>query len=198
MKKSLLILLFSLLISSTSTNAIVSPVGFSFISKGLHGQFPPIDWSVYGMRFNVFGAEHKNVVGIDVGGYNVTNELFGGMQLGLFNYNKKTSYIVLGQIGLVNTNVGKTFALGGQLGIFANNNEGPATIIGIQAAIANLGKQTTIYGWQLGVYNRAFRVVGFQFGLVNYADNLHGFQVGLLNMCKSCLIEIMPGINMGF
>lgn len=189
---------FTLLMSSSKIFALVSPVGFSFISKGVQGQFPPKEWSVYGLRFNIFGAEHKNVAGIDAGGYNVTNEMFAGMQVGLFNYNKKDSYFVIGQLGLMNTNVGKTFALGGQIAIFANNNKGPTDIVGIQFAMANLGKQTTIYGWQLGIYNRAARVVGFQMGLVNYAENLHGFQLGLLNMCKSCLIEIMPGINMGF
>lgn len=199
MKNYIKALAFSLLlIVSVNTFAIVSPVGFSFISKGEAGQFPAKNWSVYGLRFNIFGAEHKNVVGIDVGGYNVTNEMFGGMQVGFFNYNKKNSYIILGQLGLMNTNVGKTFALGGQIALFSNNNKGPADIVGIQAALVNIGKQTSIYGWQLGVYNRAYRVVGFQMGIINYAENLHGFQLGLLNLCKSCAIKVMPGINMGF
>ncbi len=174
-----------------------SPIGFSFTSAGEYGNFPPSDWSVYGLRFNFFGAENKRVVGLDVGGLNVTTELFTGLQLGFINRNKKDAYLILSQIGFVNINSGRTIAVGSQMG-FLNNNQGPTDIIGVQLGAVNTGKAVSVYGWQMGAYNRAEKVVGFQFGVVNYADNLYGIQLGLLNICKSCLVSAMPGINIGF
>lgn len=191
------ILLFALL-STQKVFGLASPIGFSFTSEGKYGNFPPKDWSVYGLRFNVFGAENKNVMGIDIGGLNMTSELFAGMQLGFINIAKKDAYIALAQIGVANVNAGRTVAVGTQLGLLFNSNQGPADIIGVQLAPVNVGKEVSIYGWQLGGFNRAKKVVGFQFGVVNYTDNLYGVQVGLVNICKSCLIGVMPGINIGF
>jgi hypothetical protein len=196
--KILITICLFLCILSKESFALVSPIGFSFTSEGKYGNFPPKDWSVYGLRFNFFGAENKQVVGIDIGGLNITSELFAGMQLGLINYSKKDAYIILSQLGVMNTNEGRTIAVGSQLALLSNYNKGSTDIIGIQLALANIGKSTSIYGWQLGAYNRTEKVVGFQFGIVNYAEKLHGIQIGLLNICKSCLVGVMPGINIGF
>ena len=197
MKK--LILFLILMYSSFQASAYVSPVGFSFTHKGEGLNFPPKDWSVYGLRTNFFGAENKSVVGFDIGGLNITDELMGGVQIGGFNLNNKKSYLVGMQFGVIsNVNKGESLALGWQLAGISNHNEGAAKVIGAQMAIfANIGKKTKVYGTQLAIYNRAETVVGVQLGVVNYCDNLHGFQIGLLNVCKSCLIEIMPGVNIG-
>lgn len=197
--KNLIFLVLALLIVPQNTHAYFSPIGFSFTSKGESLNFPPKEWSVYGFRTNFFGAENKEVVGLDVGGYNLTRELMAGVQLGGVNVTEKKAYFLGAQFGLfANINRGDTSVLGVQMSAIVNNNKGPTDIIGIQVALANVGDKTSVYGYQMAIYNRAYRVVGAQLGIVNYADNLHGVQIGLLNICKSCLIGIMPGINIGF
>lgn len=198
MTKPMKIAVLFLTIISLNTHCLVSPIGFSFTSEGEYGNFPPKDWSVYGIRFNVFGAENKQVVGLDFGGYNVTTDLIAGMQMGLFNHSKKDAYFILGQFGLMNSNKGKTYALGTQFAVFSNYNKGATEIVGIQFALANVGNETSVYGWQMGVYNKAKKIVGFQMGLINYVDSLYGIQLGLLNFCNSCFIPVSPGINIGF
>ncbi|MCR9203987.1 MAG: hypothetical protein NXH75_05395 [Halobacteriovoraceae bacterium] len=197
--KNIALFLIVFLIIPINTQAYFSPLGFSFTSEGEALNFPPKDWSVYGLRTNLFGAENKEVVGFDIGGFNLTRELMAGVQFGGVNVTEKKAYILGAQFGaFANINRGDTNILGVQISAIVNNNKGPTNIIGAQMAVANVGDKTSIYGYQLAIYNRAYRVVGAQVGIVNYADNLHGVQIGLLNICKSCLIGIMPGINIGF
>ncbi len=196
--RKILMILSILVFCSQTAHAYFSPVGFSFTHKGVDGQFPKKDWDVYGVRVNVLSAEHRRVVGMDFGVINTTTEYFAGAALGLINANDKSTRILGLQFGLFsNYNKGDTKGLGIQGSLFSNHNKGPAHLIGMQMAIANTG-QNNIYGLQMGVYNRADRIVGLQMGVVNYCSNLHGFQIGLLNICKSCLIGIMPGVNIGF
>ncbi len=193
---ALIILLITCL--QPSVFGAFSPVGFSFTHKGEAGQFPHESWDVYGVRFNVLSAKHNRVVGLDMGLLSETKKLSAGVQLSGFNYNEGETRIFPLQLGLIaNNNQGSTKGLGMQASIFANYNKGPAHIIGFQMAIANVGRNN-IYGMQMGLYNRADRIVGLQLGIVNYCGNLHGVQIGLLNVCKSCLIGLMPGINIGF
>lgn len=186
-----------LFFTSLNINAYFSPIGFSFTHEGDYLQFPKRKHDVYGFRTNLLGMENKRVVGLDVGVWNITDELFGGTQIGVVNVNRKDSYILGMQFGFIlNRNDGQTRALGYQVAGIANYNPGGAQILGLQAALVNVGKNN-VYGFQLGLYNRAETIIGLQLGVVNYCENLHGIQVGLINSCKSCLISLMPGINIG-
>jgi hypothetical protein len=198
MLRSLVVLLLSITCLQPSIFAKFSPVGFSFTHKGEAGQFPHESWDVYGARFNLLSAKHNRVVGLDMGVLSETKKLSAGVQMSVYNLNEGETRIFPLQLGLIaNANYGGTKGLGMQASIFANYNKGPAHIVGFQMAIANLGRNN-IYGMQMGLYNRADRIVGLQLGVVNYCSNLHGVQIGLLNVCKSCLIGLMPGINIGF
>lgn len=89
MKK--LLLLFLTTFFTLSAHAMFSPIGFSFTHNGVDGQLPPEDWDVYGARFNLLSASHRRVVGIDIGVFSETKELFAGTQMSIWNKNEKTT-----------------------------------------------------------------------------------------------------------
>lgn len=183
MKSHVLKIIFLTFISF-NISAAFSPIGFSFTSKGKYLNFPPQDWDVYGFRTNFFGGVNRRVVGFDVGGFNVTTEMFAGSQMGGVNVSVKDAYIVGFQTALLyNKNEGNTYVLGAQMGLFTNYNKGPATIVGAQFGLVNVGKKTNVYGVQMGAYNTANRVVGSQFGVANASNDgtIYGYQLGVYN-----------------
>jgi hypothetical protein len=78
-------------------------------------------------------------------------------------------------------------------------NSAQSKVVGLQAALlANLSPATTIYGAQIGLYNKAQEVYGFQIGLVNSTKNLHGLQIGLVNFNETGIFGVSPVLNVGF
>lgn len=192
------LILFTALLLSPHTLAAFSPIGFSFTSEGEVGQFPHKDWSVYGVRFSAIEGTHRQVVGLDIGVLSQTTELSSGVQISVLNLNQKRTFVFGLQLGAIaNNNRGPMSGFGLQMSLLSNYNKGKGHFVGVQMAASNVS-HNNVYGMQLGLYNKARRVVGFQVGVMNYCGNLHGMQIGLLNVCKSCLIGIMPGINIGF
>lgn len=165
-------------------------------------QFPPSDYSVTGARLNALVGKQRDVFGFDLGVIGgITDNTFTGLALsGIFNYTKGTTNAILLQgAGLTNVNTGKTSVYGVQLAGLVNMNTAESKIVGLQfAALANVSEFTDIYGFQVGLYNRAKEVYGLQVGLVNVASNLHGIQIGLANINQQGVIKVSPFLNIGF
>ena len=196
--KFLLLSLLTFFIQSTAIAAL-SPVSIAIVPPL---QFPPGDFSVTGARASILWGNHRDMYGLDLGLIgNVTQQDFVGVGLsGIFNITRgTTSAIGLQVAGLINYNANKTSVYGLQLGGLLNVNEATATVVGIQAALlANLAEHTTVYGVQIGLYNRAIAVYGLQIGLINVVDNLHGVQIGLLNFNHKGTFAVAPILNVGF
>lgn len=179
--------------------AFVSPLSVNIAPPV---QFPPSDFNVIGVRASVLWGRHRDVAGIDVGLLgNITDQSFTGLSVsGLFNYTKgSTRALGLQFAGLTNINTSKTQVFGLQFALGANYNQAASTVAGFQiAGLANVAPFTDIYGFQIGLYNRAKDVYGLQIGLVNVADNLHGVQIGLVNFNKKGPFAISPILNVGF
>jgi hypothetical protein len=81
-----------------------------------------------------------------------------------------------------------------------NYNKLNADIIGFQiAGLANVnGTGSSLYGIQLGLFNKVTYAYGLQIGLINVAQNLHGIQIGLINFNDSGPFKISPLINASF
>ncbi|MBC7370250.1 MAG: hypothetical protein H7326_01720 [Bdellovibrionaceae bacterium] len=192
-------LLVAALIMNVSAEAALSPISVNIAPPV---QFPPSDFNVNGIRASVFWGRHRDVRGIDLAiGGNITEQSFTGIAVsGLFNYTKGTTDAIGMQFaGLTNINTSKTSVYGLQFALGANYNQAASEVWGVQlAALANVAPFTDIYGFQIGLYNRAKDVYGLQIGLVNVADNLHGVQIGLANFNKKGPFEISPILNVGF
>jgi hypothetical protein len=100
--------------------------------------------------------------------------------------------------GITNINTQKTSVFGIQAAAGVNSNSASSSVAGLQVAIANLSDHTDIYGFQVGVYNKALTVYGLQVGVVNVCDSLHGIQIGVLNFHKKGLFAVSPILNVGF
>ncbi len=183
---------------SVNSHAFFTPLSLNLAPPV---QFPPEDYSITGARLSLLWGKHRDVYGIDLGVLgNITEQDFVGVGLsGLFNSTKgSTTIIGLQAAGVANVNSGKTSVYGLQLALAMNYNTAEATIAGLQVAMANVSEHSTIYGAQLGVYNRADTVYGFQIGIVNSTKNLHGIQLGLMNFNDSGPFKISPFLNVGF
>ncbi len=195
MKKFLIVICFL----SLPTFAAVSPLSINVFPPV---EFPPSDFNVAGFRASLLWGSQRDVRGIDLGFLgNITSGTFAGASAsGLFNITHGTTTAVLFQAaGAVNWNSNKTRVLGIQLAGLVNYNEAESAVSGIQAALlANLSAHTNIYGFQLGLYNKAQNVYGIQFGLINVAASLHGIQIGLLNFNSTGLFAVSPLLNAGF
>lgn len=182
----------------SQARAAVSPLSVSILPPV---QFPSEDFSITGARVSALWGKHRDLYGVDIGGIgNITEQDFVGIGAsGLFNMTKGTTTILgLQAAGGANINKNKTKVYGLQAAIGANYNTAASSIIGLQVAAANLSAHTTIYGLQVGVYNRALEVYGFQIGLINFASSLHGIQIGLLNFHEKGVFSVSPIINVGF
>lgn len=189
--------LFAFIFSNQSL-AAVSPVSVA-IAPPI--QFPPSDFNVTGVRASLLWGNHRSVYGIDVGLLgNITEQTFTGIAVaGGFNKTGGTTTILGLQLaGGANINTNKTTVVGVQAAIGVNYNTAAATVTGLQFALVNLSPFTDIYGFQVGMYNKAKEVYGIQLGLVNIADNLHGIQIGLVNFNAKGPFAISPILNVGF
>lgn len=178
--------------------AAVSPVSVSIVPPI---QFPPGDFNVTGIRASALWGKHRSVYGIDVGLLgNFTEQTFTGVALaGGFNKTGGNTTITGFQVaGGANVNTSKTTVVGLQLALGMNYNTAAATVSGLQLAAVNISPFTDIYGFQVGLYNKAKEVYGIQLGLVNVADNLHGIQIGLVNFNAKGPFAISPVLNIGF
>ncbi|WP_413288076.1 LA_2272 family surface repeat-containing protein [Bdellovibrio sp. HCB337] len=182
-----------------AAQAALSPVSVAIVPPI---QFPPSDFSVTGVRASVLWGKHRDVYGLDVGVLgNITDQTFTGIGVsGIFNNTRgETNILGLQLAGLANINNNKTSVYGFQITAGVNYQSAASTVSGLQLALlANIAPFTDIYGFQIGLYNRAKEVYGFQIGLVNVADNLHGIQIGLINFHHKGTFAISPIINVGF
>lgn len=191
------LLLLIVLTTQLPAQAAVSPISVT-LAPPL--QFPPGDFNVTGVRLGILGM-HRNIYGLDIGAIgNITEQRFVGLAAaGLFNYTQgMTTAIGFQLAGLTNINVNKAAIYGFQMALGANINKAESTVVGMQLALANISKFTTLYGVQMGLYNRAQEVYGFQIGLINDTDRLHGIQIGLLNFNRKGTFVVAPIINIGF
>jgi hypothetical protein len=194
-----LILVLVSFLTNAPALAALSPVSVN-IAPPI--EFPPSDFNVTGLRASVLWGKHRDVTGVDIGLLgNITEQSFTGLAVsGIFNYTKGTTTAIGLQLaGLANINNSKTMVYGLQFALGANLNQAESSVAGFQIALlANVAPFTDIYGFQIGLYNRAKSVHGLQIGLVNVTDDLHGIQIGLANFNKSGPFAIAPVLNVGF
>lgn len=182
-----------------SAQGAISPVSIAIVPPV---QFPPGDFSVTGVRASVLWGKHRDIYGLDMGLLgNITEQTFTGIGVsGIFNNTRGVTNILGLQLaGLANVNTNKVSVFGIQATLGVNYNTAASMVSGLQLAlIANISPFTDIYGFQIGLYNRAKDVYGLQIGLVNVADNLHGIQIGLVNFNNKGPFAISPILNVGF
>lgn len=179
--------------------AAVSPLSIAIVPPL---QFPSDEFTVTGLRLSALWGRHRDVYGFDFGVIgNITEQTFTGVGVsGLFNMNSgSTTILALQAAGLANYSTQKTEVYGLQIAGGMNWVTAESRVVGLQAAIiGNQSPNTTIYGAQIGLYNRARTVYGFQIGLVNFAKDLHGIQIGLMNFNETGIFGVSPLINAGF
>lgn len=200
MKKHVSLFLFlTSLFGFSLCQAALSPISVAVVPPI---QFPPNSFSVTGVRASALWGKHRDVYGLDVGLVgNITEQSFTGIGVsGLFNNTRGVTHILGLQLaGLTNINTNKVRVFGVQATLGVNYNSAASTVSGLQLALlANQSPFTDIYGFQIGLYNRAKEVYGVQIGLVNVADNLHGLQIGLINFHHKGTFAISPILNVGF
>jgi hypothetical protein len=164
-------------------------------------QFPPSDFSVTGARVSALYGKHRDMYGIDIGVLgNITEQRFVGAAVsGLFNMTHgNTTVLGLQLAAIANINTQKTNVYGVQAALMSNWNEAESSVTGLQFSVANVSPNTSIYGLQAGLYNKARSVYGFQIGLVNIANDLHGIQIGLVNFNHTGTFSVSPILNVGF
>lgn len=186
-------------VTTTAHAEFVSPLSVGVINPV---QFPPDDFNVAGLRLSLGWGDHRDVYGLDVGLLgNITRQRFVGLALaGGANITQgDTTIIGLQLAGGANVNMQKTNVYGLQAALGVNSNSAESSVTGLQIALlANLAAHTDIYGFQIGLYNRAKHVYGFQIGLVNVTDSLSGLQIGLINFNHTGLFAVSPILNFGF
>lgn len=198
MKIMNIVILLAALILSIVAEAAVSPLA---ISIGGPAQFPPRDFDITGARVSLLYGQSRDVYGIDLGVLgNITTGKFTGIGVsGLFNNTRgQTTITGLQFAGLANINSQKTSVYGIQASLGANYNSAESKIVGLQFAPVNISAFSKIYGFQVGLYNKAREVRGFQIGVINVAQNLKGIQIGLLNFHHDGIFVVSPFINIGF
>lgn len=184
--------------SLSKAEAALSPLALNILPPL---QFPPDDFNVTGLRFSLLYGRQRAVNALDIGVLgNITTQNFTGLAVaGGFNYTQgQTTILGLQLAGVTNINIQKTNVIGFQVATIMNRNDAASSVVGVQLALVNLADHTDVYGFQLGLYNRALSVYGFQIGLVNVTQNLHGLQIGLLNFNHTGLFVVSPFLNIGF
>jgi hypothetical protein len=201
MKNLILIFIGSLIISSTlhsTAHAAVTPLSVAIVPPV---QFPASDFTITGLRLSLLWGHHRDLYGLDLGVLgNITDQAFTGAAFsGVFNATHgPTTILGLQAAGLANINTEKTNVYGLQMALGLNSNTAQSTVAGLQLAIANHSPFTSVYGAQIGIYNRAQDVYGLQIGLVNVASSLHGVQIGLANFNAKGPFAISPILNVGW
>lgn len=171
------------------------------------GVFPPLQdpspgVKIVGTRASAGFARHDVVHGLDTGfiGNIASKDFVGAAASGIFHSTSGSATILLFQAsGVTNLNFGKTRIVGLQVALGVNYSGAENRIYGIQlGGVGNFGSKTSIYGFQLGLYNEAETVYGFQIGLLNRTKNLHGMQIGVLNLASNNWLPVVVGLNVGF
>lgn len=154
---------------------------------------PPEDWSVVGLRINLFAGRQRDLWGIDSGvlGNILDGDLTGIQGAGLWNCIGGASAAVQAA-GIANL-CERGFTGVQVAGIYNWTGE---EFTGIQAGLVNRAGGLT--GLQAGLYNAADHGVGLQLGLVNTARALAGVQIGLVNINTESPLGFFPVINMAF
>jgi hypothetical protein len=198
MRKTLLgFLSLVCILASPSAWAGITPLSVAIVAPV---QFPPADYAIYGFRVSALWGKHRIVDGFDFGAIgNISITSFAGIAAsGIFNLNQGSATVTGLQVaGIANMNEGKTSVLGLQVAAITNYQPAASSVTGVQLSLANVAHATNIYGFQIGLYNKALNVYGFQIGLINSTDTLHGFQLGLINFNRLGLFSVCPGINFG-
>lgn len=119
-----------------------------------------------------------------------------GLRIGVVGINRSASGLDFGVLG----NMTRQSFKGSAVSLLFNYNAIAADIVGFQiSALANInGAASSLYGVQLGLYNKVSNVYGIQIGLVNVTENLHGIQIGLMNFNSAGPFKFTPIINVGF
>ena len=119
-----------------------------------------------------------------------------GLRVGAVGYNRAVAGIDVGLLG----NITYQSFSGSALALLFNYNQVAANIYGFQVAgLANInGTGSSLYGVQLGLYNKVSNVYGIQLGLINVADRLTGIQIGLINFNNAGPFKVSPIINASF
>jgi len=183
---------------SSSAHAAASPLSVSVFPPV---EFPPNDFAITGARVSLLWGSHRNMYGLDLGVLgNITEQDFTGLAIsGLFNATHGTTNVLgLQFAGITNINTGKTNVYGLQAALLMNYNTAESKVAGLQLALANWSPFTSIYGFQIGIYNKARTVHGLQIGLVNDCEDLHGVQIGLVNFNHKGPFVVSPLLNVGF
>lgn len=182
-----------------AATASITPVSINIVPGA---QFPPSDFGVTGARLSALIGRNSYVSGIDIGVLgNITSQEFNGVGVsGLFNVTNGTTNVYgLQFAGLTNINTNKASIYGLQATLGVNANTAASSVVGLQLGLlGNYGPFQDVYGFQIGLYNRANSVHGFQIGLINVTNSLHGVQIGLVNVNNQGLFRISPVINIGF
>lgn len=183
---------------SSAAHAAASPLSVSLFPPV---EFPPSDFSITGVRLSLLWGSHRDMYGLDFGVLgNITQQDFTGLGVsGVFNATHGTTTILGLQLaGVTNINTNKTSVYGLQAALGMNYNTAESKVAGLQIAVANWSPFTHIYGFQVGVYNKARTVHGLQIGLVNDCEDLHGVQIGLVNFNHKGPFVVSPLLNVGF
>lgn len=171
-------------------SAGVTPLAVSLVPGA---SIPPADWSVVGLRINIFAGRHRDLWGVDAGG--LGNELAGtltGLQgAGLWNRVGEASAAVQ-TAGLANL-CERDFCGVQVAGLYNWTGE---ELTGIQAGLLNRAGGLT--GLQVGLFNAADHGAGLQIGIVNVARAMEGVQIGLANVNVQSPLEFFPIVNMAF
>lgn len=168
-------------------------------------QIFPRNWTVAGLRLNIFDSNNYDFYGIDLGLVGLTGDDFYGLGVNLANWvdGDQTGL----QIGAL-FNVGNGNAAGCEIASFANytrnvfsgfqtalvNHNGAfygfqigalnwdkGISYGAQLGVANVNVND-FHGWSIGVFNYSERQRGVQFGAVNVIDETgYGVQIGVFN-----------------
>src|SRR5205807_1990061 len=121
-------------------------------------QFPPQDFTITGVRASVLWGKHRSIYGLDFGVLgNITEQEFVGIGLsGMLNYTEgSTTVLGLQAAGIANMNKGKTRIYGVQVALGLNYQTVVSSVAGLQLALANICPFTDVYGFQVGLYNKA-------------------------------------------
>lgn len=168
----------------------VTPFAFGIV-PGV--SLPPENWSVVGLRINLFAGRQRNLWGIDAGGLgNILDGSLTGIQgAGLWNQVGEAP-AALQSAGIANL-CERDFCGIQTAGIYNWTGE---EFMGLQVGLLN--RVGGLTGLQVGLYNGADHGCGLQIGLINVARALEGVQIGLANVNEQSPLEFFPVMNMAF
>lgn len=171
---------------------------------------------IIGLRLTLVYGGNADVSGIDLGlGINSSHNFTGIQIAGIMNnaagdpgdfigtgiqiagLGNTTDHLYGIQIGGLGNGVTND-ATGIQIGLVGNV---ASTVKGIQIGGLynfNYGKNSSITGIQIGVFNYSDNVTGIQIGLYNECSDMKGIQVGILNNIEKGRMRLMPIINAKF